>query len=202
VQWLDSLAKPCSTQIAEVRKRYAYFEDTVRHPIDLKDVPCVGAADAPLHVVLYVSLSCPVCKWLYCALSDSLKNGRIRDMALYVKPLSATPLEHILVAIQKEHKQDELLRALAPVKERVSEEMVLRIADSLGISRGAIGKLSRGKPVVDDVASSRAEGLRNGVTGTPGVFINGKRYHCNLNPRWVMDAVRFELARAPFRHAP
>jgi hypothetical protein len=194
-QLMDSLAVPCSTQVIDVKKRYAFFEDTVRFPIDLKEVPCAGAADAPLRIVLYVSMSCPVCKWLYSALSDSLKNGRMKGMSLYVKPFSASPLEHILAAFQKEHRQDELLRALAPVKERVSAEMMLRIADSLGMPREKIEKLSRGGEVVAWVAASRAEALRNGATATPAVFIGGKSYRSNKNPRWVIDAARFELGK-------
>jgi hypothetical protein len=193
--WMDSLSRPCSTIVGDLKTRFAYFEDTVRFPIDLSGVSFEGPADAPVRIVLYVSLSCPVCKWLYCSLSDSLKAGRINEIALYVKPFAVTPLERVFAVVQKERKQNELFHSLALVKERVTQEMVLRIADSLGISRQTTEKLSHSKAIADFVASSHSEAVKNGVTVTPTVFINGKRYHSYKNPRWVIDAAEFELGR-------
>jgi hypothetical protein len=191
--WMDSLAKPCSTMISDLKTRYAYFEDTVRYSIDYTGVSFEGAADAPVRIVAYISMSCPVCKLIYSDLSDSLKNGRMHKMALYVKPVPATPLEYALAAFQKEHKQDALLRELAPIRERVDMPMILEIADSLGVPRQKVEQLSQSKAIMDYVASSRAEAIKNGVTATPTFFINNKRYRSYKGPRWVIDAADFEL---------
>lgn len=193
--WMDSLAKPCSTQINDVTTRYAYFTDTVRASIDYAGVSFEGAADAPVRIMAYISMSCPLCKRLYRDLSDSLNKGRMEKMALYVKPVPATPLEYALAVMQKEHKQDALLRALAPVKDRVDLPVILRIADSLGVPKEKMERLSQSKAIMDYVASSRKEAIRNQVTVTPTIFINGKRYRSYKNPRWIFDAADFEFEK-------
>jgi hypothetical protein len=40
--------------------------------------------------------------------------------------------------------------------------------------------------------ASAREGVKNGVTVTPTVFINSKRYRSYKDPRWIVDAALFE----------
>jgi protein-disulfide isomerase len=43
----------------------------------------------------------------------------------------------------------------------------------------------------------KKEGVRIGVTVTPGVYINGKPYHSFKDPQWVIDAIEYSYETMP-----
>lgn len=190
--WLDSLEKPCSFIETEVRNRYETLTDTVNYTIDYTDALFIGDSSAAVRIMMYASMSCPLCKRLYKDIADSLKNinGKI---ALYVKLFASSEANQALVAVRKWHKQGDLLYRLAPVKEMVTMDVVFHITDSLEIPHDELNKMVKSGEFRAYTDSSRAEGMRNGVEVTPTFFVNGKRYHGYKDIRWVLDAADYEL---------
>jgi protein-disulfide isomerase len=195
-RWLESIEKPCSTIVTDVKTRYAYYKDTDRVDIDTSDLAFEGAAQPKVKIVAYVSLSCPLCKRLYRDITDSLnvRRGPVK-IAIAVKPFTSTPLDWALLASLRWKKQGDILRALALVKDRVTLDMVLHIADSLKIPLAAFKSDIEGDRTHFFSEVCKAEGIKNGVTVTPTFFINGKRYHGYKDARWVLDAAEFEGLR-------
>jgi protein-disulfide isomerase len=190
---LESLAIPCSTMVEEVKIRYMGYKDTIGFRIDTSGLVFEGAADAPVKIVAYVSMSCPLCKRLYRDLTDSLKsNNRSGKIAIAVKPFSTSLLDRALVAAQKWKKQGKILRALAPIKDRLTMETIMHIADSLHIPLAAFKKEIENDCTRSIAEMSRVEAVLNGVTVTPTFFINGKRYRGYKDARWVLDAAEYE----------
>jgi protein-disulfide isomerase len=193
---LESKDKPCSTIVKDIATRYEFFKDTVRYPIDYSGVAFEGAPDAPVKIVMYVSLSCPLCKRVYHDLTDSLKVGdRSKKIAVCVKPFSQSQLEHALVATQKWNKQSEFLRTIAQVNDRITMEIVTLTIEKLKIPLAAFNEEINAKKTLTRVEASRAEALNNGVTSTPTIFINGKKYTGSKNAQWVIDAAEYELLK-------
>jgi hypothetical protein len=193
VFWLDSFAKPCSTVITSVKERYAFYRDTIHFPIIYPDTPLAGSPDAPVRIMAYISMSCPLCKKVCHDLADSLQGPRAKQMAIYVKPFSSTPLEYALVAVQKLHKEAELFEKLATsLRERITIETLVRIADSLGIPRPELERLMADTATTAWIEASSAEATKNHVIATPSLFINGKPYPVYKTARWVIDAAEFE----------
>ena len=194
-QWFDSFAQPCSTILKEVKNRYLTYEEPVRSSIDYAGVPFEGAPDAAVRIVVYISMTCPLCKKLYCDLSDSLKNGRKSSMALYAKPFPSTQLEYAFAAVQSEGKQAELLRSLASVADRITLTTIYQCLAAIGIPWQTVDRLIRTRSTVAYVEASRAEALANGVTGAPTFFINNKRYRSYKDAQWIIEAADFELEK-------
>lgn len=190
--WLDSIGKPCSFIEPEVRKRYVTLSDTVRYEIDYTDALFIGDSTASVKIMMYASMSCPLCKRLFKDAADSLIK-RNKDVALYVKPFASSEPNQALVAIRKWNKHRELLYALAPVKEMVTMQIVFHITDSMNVPHDELNKIISSGEFRAYTDSSRAEGMRNGVDVTPTFFINGKRYHGYKDIRWVLDAADYEL---------
>jgi len=196
-RWLESVEKPCSTIVSDVGARYASFRDTAVFPIDYSGVSFIGRPEAPVKIIAYISMSCPLCKKLYREIADSLVSpGRSDRIAFGVKPFAATQLEQALVAARNWDRQPRLLLALAPVTERITMNIVLKAADSIGIPAADFKRRIEDNQVAAQVAASRAEAIGNGVTVTPTFFINGKRYAGYKNSRWVVDAAEHEAQSA------
>jgi hypothetical protein len=194
-EWLDSLGKPCTEIEKSVKERYRYYLEDVRYSVDLPEF-VFGDIKSPVLLVAYISISCPLCKKLYRDLADMLQQDRFNDVAFCIKPFAVTGLEEVLVLMQQKNMLDQFLRALVPVKERITMPIVNRIVDSLGVSLSDLKRSQDSLSTKNYLDSSRAEAIRNGVSVTPTFFINGKRYSGYKDARWVIDAVEYELEKS------
>ena len=196
IHWIDTSKghnEPCSTKVAELKKRYESFKDTSTLLIDMSEVKCVGDADAPVIILLYVSVSCPLCERVYRGLYEEVKKGRLQHIAkLGIKVFGDRPKDIALIAAGRLNKQSDLLLALAEVKERLSVKIILQKAHEIGVPDSLFGVLLRDSTCIKAAQASAREGVKNGVTVTPTVFINSKRYRSYKDPRWIVDAALFE----------
>lgn len=196
VRWIDTSKgdnEPCSTKVAELKKRYASLKDTTTFLIDMSEVRCVGAADAPVTILLYVSASCPLCKKVYKELYKEVKKGKLKKIAkLGIKIFSGRPNDVALLAAAKFNRQSDLLLSLSEVKERLSIGIITKKAHEIGIPDSAFMALIQDSTYIRKALASALEGEKNGVTVTPTVFINSRRYRSYKDPRWIVDAVLFE----------
>jgi len=193
--WLASKDKPCSTMVKDVEERAATLQDTARFAIDTSQVTFAGAAAAPVRIVMYVSATCPLCKRIYHELYDSVTAGGLTGKArLGIKPFSAKPLDVMLLAARRFGRQADLMRSLAGVEVRITEAIVLKKADSIGIPAHELRKLAADSAIVRAAVGSAEEGGRNGVTVTPTIFINNRRYKSYKDPQWVVDAAEYAFS--------
>jgi protein-disulfide isomerase len=200
--WLIEKKKPCTTVVADIAQRYSTLTDTTSFGIDTTGIVFTGAKTAPVTVVMYVSMSCPLCKRLFGEMYDSLiadPNGIGSIVRLGVKPYSTARTDRALVAAGRLGIQAVLLKALSKSEERVSEKTIGRTLDSLHGQPRKVWRLADDKSIVEYVAAAHAEAVNNGVSVTPTFFINGHRYRSYKDIRWVLDAVRFEATLKTIR---
>jgi hypothetical protein len=197
-QWLVEKERPCSSQVNDLMLRYQCLHDTVRHIMDTVGMQFVGPPDATVIVVLYVSMSCPLCKRLYAQLHDTLIGGPpgVRQtFRLGIKTYGTTRLDHALAAAAELGQQSRLLRRLADVPRRLGAAEVESVALAVGIDPAQLWRLADSEQIKARVAATRAEGTRNNVEVTPAVFINRRHYYSSKDVRWVMDAIMYERER-------
>ena len=193
--WIDSIQSdmPCSSRVAALAERYASFHDTVRHIFDFNNVAFTGLPGAPVTLLMFVSVSCPLCKRVYKGLYGEVTKGKLLNKArIGVKVLSAHPNDVSLLAAEKFGKQSEFLLSLAGVEERISLTIIKQKAHDIGIPDSEFCRLLRDPVLLRAAQASAQEGGKNGVTVTPTVFINGKRYRSFKDPEWIVDAALYE----------
>jgi hypothetical protein len=194
--WIDTLQndKPCSTKVAALAERYEGFNDTARYGIDLHEVAFVGSADAPVTLLLYVSATCPLCKKVYRELFSEVTRRKLLGKAkMGIKVFSIKGGDIALLAAKKFNKQSDLLLSLANVEERISEKIVLEKAHDISLPDSAFRALLKDSVLIRIAEKSALEGSKNGVTVTPTVFINNKRYRSYKDPQWIVDAALYEF---------
>lgn len=200
-KWLIEHNKSDSVITAEMETRYQTMVDTTVYSIDTAGVVFVGTPSAPIWIIAYVSLSCPLCKKLHKDLYDSITGGSLAGKVRFgIKPFTVNRLNTALAAIGRWHGQASLLNSLAYVNERVSMERVLLLTDSLKIPRGDFLDSCNSSSMLSYVISSHDEGVRNGVSFTPAFFINGHRYQSYKDAQWVVDAIDFRYLCVTKKH--
>ncbi len=195
-KWLIELGKPCSTIVKALEARISFLSDTSRYSIDTTGLSFVGDSLAPVQIVMYISLSCPLCKKVYSEICDSVTKGSLFGKAkLAVKPFGVNLLNGAMVAASHWGKQSELLKALSSIKERINIEMVIDVADSLKIPRESFIYRMDNQNTVEYLRMSQLEALKNGVELTPTFFINFRHYKSYKDSRWVSEAVEMIYQR-------
>jgi len=188
--------KPCSTIVKALEKRISSLSDTTTFAIDTSGLFFVGDSSAPVQMVMYISLSCPICKKVYNELYDSVTTGSLSGKAkLAVKPFGVNLLNGALVAASHWGKQSELLRAVYPIKERLNVEMVIEVAESLKIPVESFIYRMENQSTTEYLRKSHQEALQNGVQLSPTLFINFRHYKSYNDSRWVSEAVEMIYRR-------
>jgi hypothetical protein len=195
-RWLVFKGKTYEEYMKDLTDRVNCLTSDQTFAIDEKNMPVTGDLQSPGTIVIYFSATCPLCKYLASNLCDEVTGGKLKGKAkLVAKPFTETIGDKALLAADRYSKFWDFIKALNARKERPDGPMVARIADSIGIADPHFKGLLRDPAIAKALAQIRDEGIRNGVTVTPTLFINGKRYHSYKDPRWVVDAVLWNQAK-------
>lgn len=148
--------------------------------IDASSSPYKGAADAPVVIVEYTDFQCPYCAKLGETFSRLLKKYPGKIKIVY----KSFPLNNhkfawkAAVAAMAAHQKGlfwEFHDRLFANYKTLNDEKIMEIRKALGCDTPEFEKLIKSAQVRRKVATDRQEGQRNGVRGTPSIFINGKR---------------------------
>jgi serine/threonine-protein kinase len=185
------------------------FEQAKVESFDLAGAPSKGPADAPLKIVEFSDFLCPFCKqladWLKAAVLPQLGNR----VVVYYKqfPLDtacndtlkqqvhpgacAIALGGVCAAEQNRFwpYHDVVFAKLGSLKTRADAQ---RAAGDAGLDAGALGACMDKPATAERLRAQVREGSAAGVSGTPVVFLNGKRVS-NLN--YLAAIIEKELAR-------
>ena len=167
--------------------------------IDLANAQCAGPADAPITVVEYADFECPFCRQIspivhrfVQQLSPNVRvcfkhfpvRGHDRAIPSAIAALAAArqgrfwPMHDALYAsaprLDEEHLVAAARRARVPDMERWARDR----------NDGALRS---------QVEADKAEGLQNGVSGTPAIFFNGKEYLGQKTEPELLDRLQEEL---------
>ncbi|HEY4103683.1 MAG TPA: thioredoxin domain-containing protein, partial [Polyangiaceae bacterium] len=143
--------------------------------------PAKGPAGAPVVLVEFADFECPACGAARPILDDLYKHyeGQMRFVFKNF-PLSihqyAEKAARAGVAAYKQNKFWEMHAVLYDNQQQLEPSNVERLAKSIGLDMTRFIQDRDSEAVADFVARDRKEGEGLELTGTPSVFINGRKF--------------------------
>jgi len=182
--------------------RRAASRNSPKVKIDLSHAVVAGDPSAPVPIVMYVCARCPYCARLTPALYHSVTEGRLKGKAkLYLRPFPIRSHEHSTVggmawlAAGRLGKFWEMVLYMYANFDRFDPDKLPDCAAHQGMDRAAFSKLLGDPALRRQLVESKKEGIRNHVTATPTLFIQGRKYQADLALPAVEDFVE-EVAEA------
>jgi protein-disulfide isomerase len=158
-----------------------YLRDAVAYKIDIADSPARGPSDALVTMVLFSDFECPFCGELEPVITQLLA-AHPADVRVVWKnfPLPmhahAEPAAEAALAAGEQGKFWEMHDLMFKNQKKLERADLDGYAKTLGLDPTKFADAvdhSRGKPVLD---RDNALGGKLGVSGTPGLFLNGKQF--------------------------
>ncbi|BDG10418.1 DsbA family protein [Anaeromyxobacter paludicola] len=161
---------------------YASFEKNKRAKLDVKDFgPPQGKASAPITIVEFSDFTCPYCQLLRPQLEDFVDQRRDR-VRLFYKPFPLPMHPRSMEAAQAGEWAREkgffwpMHDALFTHPHDLKDQDLSTYARQLGGDPGDLLKALQANRYKAKVEGSKAEATAAGLTGTPTLFLNGRRY--------------------------
>jgi predicted DsbA family dithiol-disulfide isomerase len=150
------------------------------YDIDLTGRAVKGPKDAGVTLVVFDDYQCPYCARLE-RFTHQLLDIYPDDLNYAIKhfPLSSHPLANqgaaAALAAGNQGKFWEFHRLLLENHDQLSEEKITEVATGLNLDMEKFNRDRASEPIRKIIAEDVANGRQVGVTGTPSVFMNGKR---------------------------
>jgi protein-disulfide isomerase len=147
--------------------------------VDIARAPFQGKKDAPIKIVMYSDFECPFCSRVNPSIEQAKKEyGDKLLIAFKHYPLpfhqNATPAAIASLAAHRQGKFWEMHEKLFANQKALSKDALIGYAKELGLDVAKFTK-DMDDPALDAwVKQDTAEGSKNGVSGTPATFINGR----------------------------
>jgi protein-disulfide isomerase len=182
----DDVGKEAGIILADLNKQRGTPRNNARQPdntvyqIDLVGSPSKGPANAAVTIVEFSDYQCP-----YCASAEPLlaqvMEAYPNDVRLVYKhfPLSfhqnAMPASEAAVFAMKQGKFWEMHEKLFQNSRTLSMETFKKLGAELGLNAAALETSVSGSSFKSIIEKDMADGRKANVTGTPSIFINGKK---------------------------
>lgn len=152
-----------------------------------------GKADAPITVVEYASVACPICARMNKAampqfMAKYVDTGKVhyiyRPMMTGNAPVAtaghllaqcAGPDKAFKVVDQIMRSQEEMDRGGAPEQYVNAKPVLLTIASQVGMSEADFTKCVTNSDGLNKLQEANDKAIKDGVDGTPTFFVNGKK---------------------------
>ena len=164
---------------------------------NFKDTPVKGPASAPVTITVFSDFECAYCARLPKIL-DQMAAAYPAEVRIAFKhyPLRshdfALPAAQAAVAAQQQGKFWEFHDRLFEHFNELNEERVQEIVKELGLDSARFEKDRNADQTQRLIEADRREGYQAGVSGTPAMFINGKKqYRRDMNA--IVDTIEREL---------
>jgi protein-disulfide isomerase len=167
-----------------------------RATIALDDATRAGDAQAPVELVVYACPRCPFCKDMVTALFQAVTDGPLAGKArLYLRPFplkthaDSTEGGLAMLSAAKLGRFWPFVIALYKNFDTYCPKLLPDWAVAAGMDRAAFEASYSDPKTRDALVASKQEGLRNKVSATPTVFIDGRQYFYELSKEAVIDVV-------------
>jgi len=188
-------------------KRAQSMLDTgARASFGLDEAMAVGDAASPVKVVVYACARCPFCSVVLPALYKEVAEGSLKGkVQLYFRPFplkshpgSTEAALAFVASARKDKFWPYLLHSYGHFKE-FDEQKLPGWAADIGLDAQEFKTLVGTPQVRDVLVESKKEGLRNKVSSTPAIFINGRQYVYEMDTAVLVDVLQeeYERVRAP-----
>lgn len=189
--------------VARLKKEFGFksFLEPLRAPIAVAGFPTKGPAAAPVTIVEFSDFECPYCGALFPTLKQVEKNYPETVRIVYRQFPLANLHPHALKAAEASLCANEQKKFWEFHDSMFGNQTELSIPDlkqravDLKLDTQAFNQcLDSGKHAAA-VQSDIQEGARNGVTGTPALFVNGRLLAGNQPYSEIRDVIEDELQR-------
>lgn len=155
-----------------------------------------GDSAAPVTISVYISGTCPACKFLLVGLHKEVISGRLAGKArIEVKLLTNNMVDQALLSANQYGKFWPYIEELNKMKVRATRNDLYDIGRRLGITPDQLARGMENPDLLKKAKESRKEAKENGVEYTPTTFINGHRYESFKHPIWITDAAEYEFEK-------
>jgi protein-disulfide isomerase len=169
----------------------------------------LGRPDAPVVMVMYMSLTCPHCRRFMAETFPALRreyvdSGKvryiIREFPIGKSSGNATialrcaPMDKYLTLYRKFLEQQS-----AWVSQEVRPEAIMKVASQVGVTRAQYDACIKNQPMIDGLKQVKERGRDLGVIGTPNFFIGNRLYKSVLTMpeiRAILDPMLAGRGRA------
>ncbi len=147
--------------------------------IDSAGSPSKGRADAPVTMVVFTDFECPYCKQLAPMLDEVFaRNSETTRLVFKNMPLRfhqfADPAARAALAAGNQGKFWEMHDILFQAPE-LNDQVIISAAVNLGLDMASFKQDMESPAISQKINKDLQDAQAAGVTGTPTVFINGKR---------------------------
>jgi protein-disulfide isomerase len=181
---------------AEIGELYDLRYGRDRHvELDVGGAPVLGAPTAPVTIVEFSDFECPHCAAAHPLLKRLVRelDGQVRLVFMHY-PLTeshqrAMPAARASVAAGRQGKFWEMHDLLFENRGALSDEDFERYARQIGLDVERFQRDMRSEESRRAVERDRALGRQVGVTGTPTLFVNGRRFRGPLRslPAYIQE---------------
>lgn len=175
--------------------------------VDVSETTLAGAPRAPVRLVAYLCLRCPFCAQITPKLHREVTAGRLRGkatLAVRLFPIKGHPgSTEANMAAQAAHAQGRFWEYLLHAYARFDDFSVDALpawAAAAGLDVAAFSAALEDAAVRARLVTSKREGLRNGVEGTPTFLLNGRPVVADMDLETLVDLCEEEheaLGSAP-----
>lgn len=174
-------------------------------PVNIKDLPVRGPADAPITIVAFSDFTCPYCQQASVTVQKLLKDyhGKVKYVFKHF-PLEGGPARlaaeyHVAASRQgadKAWQLYDLLFARRAALLQDSEATLNKTARDVGLDMKRLAADLKSKAVRDAVDADIAEAAQLGVQGTPYFLVNNLVVRGALSPELFAEAINIALQSA------
>lgn len=180
------------------------FDDKAVKQIDIGSSPSLGPADAPLVIVEWADFECPHCGMAAPVIHKTIEDPELKPKTRFVFKNYPLPThEHAdaaaraTVAAGNQGKFWEMHDQLFTHQEQLTNQEIEGYAKKLGLDIDRFKADWVSNDTKDKVAKDKEQGAKIGVTGTPALYINGRKFmqygHGDFGDQ-LKDWLRLELA--------
>jgi protein-disulfide isomerase len=171
--------------------RERFLPDQVKS-IDLSDTPSQGPAGAPIVIVEFADFECPACGAMRPILEEVIGAHQDKVRFFYKHfPLGMHPnaekAARAAVAAMKQGKFWEMHHALFENQTALSAENIDKFAQNIGLDMARFQKDKDSEATADFVAKNRKQGEALNLSGTPSIFIDGRKFSSSGEPKQDLE---------------
>jgi protein-disulfide isomerase len=159
------------------------FDDKAVKQIDIGQSPSLGPADAPVVIVEWADFECPHCGMAAPVIHKTVDDPEFKPKTRFVfknYPLPshehADPAARASVAAGNQGKFWEMHDQLFTHQETLTNQDIEGFAKKLGLDIEKFKTDWASNETKDKVAKDKEAGAKAGITGTPSIFINGRKF--------------------------
>jgi len=177
---LERVQRGMTRSQLEAAYRARFAPDGVKN-IDLDDTPSRGPSGAPIVIVEFADFECPACGAMRPVLDEVIAEHADKIRFFYKHfPLSMHPnaekAARAAVAAMHQGKFWEMHHLLFENQTQLSTENIEKLAQSIGLDLAKFRQDRDSEATADFVAKNRKQGEALNLTGTPSIFIDGRKF--------------------------